>query len=165
MDDGLTFLIFVAMAGSAVAYVVVDRIGEDQAGCCWTFFAIAGFGLTGLIAPTLLGTCSNEPCEFRRSATDPSSLYRTELPSMVALIVVGASVLILLVVLAGIGSEASLFVALLWAGGFLIQARLAFSGDFPDRLIFAGLGVLMAIALVVSQSAIRRLRQRWDLVE
>lgn len=164
MGDGLTVLIFGCVMASAVLFALFDWSGEDRDhGCVFVAMSVGSFGVAGLLAPMALGTCMSEPCEFVAEVGDPTSVYRTALPSMSALLIVLVSVAIFLFLLGVFGGGTAPGMAFAWAFGCFILARIAWSQDYSDHRVYAAVGVGASIALVITGIASSTLASKFNL--
>ena len=161
MDDTLTVIFFAVVATTSVIFTIVVWFeGEQRIGCGWLAAALGGFGITALLAPTFLGTCSSQPCEYLVDPSNPNSILKPALPSLPALLLVLVPVLLLLFTLGILRGGLATGMSFAWAFGCFILARIAYSEDSADHMLFAtvgaGSGLTFVVAGVVSASIAHR---------
>jgi hypothetical protein len=164
LGDDLPIIIFAVVATTAVIFAAVVWFGEDQSiGCGWMATALGGFGITALLAPTFLGTCWSEPCEYLVDPSNPDSILKPSLPSIPALLLVLVPVLLLLFTLGILRGDLASGMNFAWAFGCFILARIAYSEDSADHMLFTAVGAVAGLTFIVAGIASASIAQKREV--
>ena len=160
----MSVIIFAVVATTAAIFAAVVWFGEDQGvSCAWMAAALGAFGITALLAPTFLGTCWSEPCEYLVEPSNPESVLKPALPSVPALLLVLIPVLLLLFTLGILRGGVASGMNFAWAFGCFILARIAFSEDSADHMLFTAVGAGAGFTFIVAGIASASIAQRREV--